>query len=281
VTLQSGPVLPDPEQGSGVGRRPVGADETAAANRRWWDAAADDYQSEHGDFLGGPTSARFVWGPEGFDEAQAQLLGPTPSLAGRRLLEIGCGAAQCARWLADQGARVIAFDLSASQLAHAGNHVGTVALLQADVRAIPVADASIDIACSAYGAMPFVAEAGAVLGEVARVLRPAGRLVFSVTHPVRWALPDDPGREGLVVRSSYFDRRPYVETDAEGRASYVEHHRTIGDWVHEIVAAGFRLTALVEPPWPDGNDRTWGGWSPLRGRLMPGTVIFVCDLPGG
>ncbi len=81
----------------------AGADETVQANRRWWDAAADDYQSEHGEFLGGPDAARFIWGPEGLDEADAQLLGPVADLAGRRVLEVGCGAAQCARWLASPG----------------------------------------------------------------------------------------------------------------------------------------------------------------------------------
>ena len=39
----------------------------------------------------------------------------------------------------------------------------------------------------------------AVMREVARVLRPGGRWVFSVTHPMRWAFPDDPGPEGLTV----------------------------------------------------------------------------------
>jgi len=23
----------------------------------------------------------------------------------------------------------------------------------------------------------------------------------------------------------------------------------------------------------------WGGWSPLRGALIPGTAIFVCEKP--
>jgi hypothetical protein len=55
----------------------------------------------------------------------------------------------------------------------------------------------------------------------------------------------------------------------------VEHHRTLGDWVQQIVAAGLRLDGLVEPSWPDGLDEVWGGWSPLRGRLMPGTAIFL------
>ncbi len=84
----SGPFLHDHEEGaeehpaSEVGRRAVGADETVRANRRWWDAAADDYQSEHGDFLGGRSAARFIWGPEGLDEADAELLGPVARLGG-------------------------------------------------------------------------------------------------------------------------------------------------------------------------------------------------------
>ncbi|HET8769211.1 MAG TPA: SAM-dependent methyltransferase, partial [Pedococcus sp.] len=28
--------------------------------------------------------------------------------------------------------------------------------------------------------------------------------------------------------------------------------------------------------WPERNTQTWGGWSPTRGRLFPGTAIFVC-----
>ena len=265
---------------SEVGRRLVGADETVRANRRWWDAAADDYQSEHGEFLGGRGAARFVWGPEGLDEADAELLGPVARLAGSWVLEVGCGAAQCSGWLAAQGAVCIAIDLSMRQLTHAAARPG-VHLIQADACAIPLADCSVDLACSAYGALPFVAGSADLLRDVFRVLRPGGRFVFSVTHPIRWALPDDPGPGGLTVSSSYFDRTPYVEADADGRATYVEHHRTLGDRVRDIVGAGFGLTDLIEPEWPTANLRAWGGWSPLRGRLIPGTAIFVCDKPGG
>ncbi len=76
---------------------------------------------------------------------------------------------------------------------------------------------------------------------------------------------------------SYFDRTPYVEADSDGEATYVEHHRTIGDRVREIAAAGLVLVDLVEPEWPERNTETWGGWSPLRGGLFPGTAIFVCE----
>jgi hypothetical protein len=115
--------------------------------------------------------------------------------------------------------------------------------------------------------------------EVYRVLRPGGRWVFSVTHPMRWIFLDDPGEGGLVAVHSYFDRRPYVEHDEHGVPTYVEQHRTVGDRVRELVAAGFRVLDIVEPEWPEGHTRNWGQWSPLRGRLFPGTAIFVSEKP--
>jgi SAM-dependent methyltransferase len=259
-----------------VTRRPSDSAETVAANRRWWDREADGYQSEHGEFL---RDAGFVWCPEGVDEAEARLLGP---VAGRRILEVGCGAAQCSRWLTEQGAYAVGVDVSFRQLQHAARidlrrRAGVVPVALADAAALPFRADSFDLACSAYGAMPFVADSGGVMREVARVLRPGGRWVFSVTHPIRWCFADDPGPNGLVARDSYFDRRPYVEQDEHGVAGYVEHHRTLGDRVREIVGAGLTLVDLVEPEWPADHDRAWGQWSPLRGRILPGTAIFVCE----
>ncbi|GAA4923957.1 class I SAM-dependent methyltransferase [Streptomyces coeruleoprunus] len=255
-------------------RRDAGDAESSRASRGWWDRNADEYQNDHGAFLG---DDRFVWGPEGLDEADAGLLGPAGSLKGLDVLEIGAGAAQCSRWLAAQGARPVALDLSHRQLQHA-LRIGCdgVAPVEADAGALPFRDGSFDLACSAYGAVPFVADPVRVFREVRRVLRPGGRWVFSVTHPIRWAFPDEPGPEGLSVAASYFDRTPYVEQDERGRAVYVEHHRTLGDRVRDVVAAGFRLVDLVEPEWPGWNSQEWGGWSPLRGNLIPGTAIFVC-----
>ncbi len=263
---------------AGVAHRPAGPAESARANRGWWDAAAVEYQAEHGAFLG---DADLLWCPEGLREPGAGLVG---DVRGRDVLEMGCGAAQGARWLVRAGARVTAFDVSAGQLAEArvlDRRTGTAVrrLVQADAQALPFRDRCFDLVVSAFGAVPFVADSAGLAREVARVLRPGGRFIFSVTHPVRWVFADDPGPEGLVVRQSYFDRTPYVEVDDRGDATYVEHHRTLGDRVRELSSAGLVLDDLVEPEWPEGHTREWGQWSPLRGRLLPGTAVFVTRLP--
>ena len=259
-------------------RRDADAAETARANRTWWDLEAEEYYAEHGSFLGDDD---FVWGPEGLRESNARLLG---QVRGQRLLEIGAGAAQCSRYAARQGARVVATDISRGMLRrgadlnrHFTEQSGlTVPLVQCDATTLPFADGAFDTVFTSYGAVPFVADSAALMAQAARVLRPGGRFVFSTTHPIRWALPDDPGYPGLVVSNSYFDRTPYVEQDS-GVATYVEHHRTLGDRVRELTAAGLRLVDLVEPEWPQENQQVWGGWSPLRGALIPGTAIFVCE----
>jgi len=262
---------------SGVARRPAGAVESARANRRWWDAAAPAYLAEHGRDLG---DVEFLWCPEGLREQDAHLLG---DVIGRRVLEIGCGSAPCSRWLRRAGAEPLALDLSAGMLARAealNRLTGfRVPLLQADAGALPLADASVDLACSAFGGLPFMADVEGALAEVHRVLRPGGRFVASVNHPMRWPLPDSPDPDDLRVIGSYFDRTPYVETDGVGRAVYVEHHRTVGDWVRAVVRAGLVLTDLVEPEWTPGRTQVWGQWSPARGALVPGTLILVCDKP--
>jgi SAM-dependent methyltransferase len=260
-----------------VVRRPAGTAESVRANRRWWDAAAPAYLAEHGSDLG---DVDFLWCPEGLREADAHLLG---DVAGRRVLEVGCGSAPCSRWLRTAGADPVALDLSAGMLARAAqlNRSSGVAvpLLQADAGALPLADASFDLACSAYGGLPFVADARAVLAEVRRVLRPGGRFVASVNHPMRWPFPDSPDPADLRIVSSYFDRTPYVEVDDDGDVSYVEHHRTVGDWVRAVVGAGLVLDDLVEPEWLPGRTQNWGQWSPERGALVPGTLVLVCTRP--
>ena len=121
---------------------------------------------------------------------------------------------------AHQGARAVGLDISQRQLQHArriDEETGVrVPVVAGTATSLPFADAAFDVVFSAFGALQFVYDAGRAVAETARVLRPGGTFAFSVTHPVRWTMPDDPTSAGLVVTSSYWDRTPYVEQDDAG-----------------------------------------------------------------
>jgi ubiquinone/menaquinone biosynthesis C-methylase UbiE len=258
-------------------RRAVNEDESRRANGPDWDRYADEYQATHGTFLG---DAGFVWGPEGITEAELGVLGP---VTGKDVLELGSGACQCSRWVRSQGGRAVGLDLSHRQLQHSRriDEVSglVVPAVQATATQLPFGESRFDVVFCSFGALQFVSDIDIAVDEVARVLRGGGRFAFSITHPTRWMFPDDPGEEGLVASQSYWDRTPYVEVDdATGETTYVEHHRTLGDWVSLLAGAGFRITDLVEPQWPEHHDRVWGGWSRVRGLLTPGTAIFAANL---
>ncbi len=258
-------------------RRRVDEQDSLTANRADWDRYADEYQSTHGEFLG---DLGFLWGPEGVREDGVGALG---EVAGKAVLELGCGAGQCSRWVLARGGRPMGLDVSIRQLQHSRRidleHGTSVPTVCAGAAAIPFADDSFDVVFSAFGALQFIADADALIAEIARVTRPGGRLAFSVTHPTRWMFPDDPTEGGLLASQSYWDRTPYVEVDDEtDETSYVEHHRTLGDWVRALSASNYRLVDLIEPEWPADHDRVWGGWSRTRGLLTPGTALFVSDL---
>ena len=247
------------------------------ASRHWWDLDADNYQAEHGDFLG---DVDFVWCPEGLREADVHLLG---DVAGRRILEVGCGAAAAARWLVTQGADVVAVDLSAGMLRHAvaaaertGIHP---ALIQCDAMSLPFADATFDIAFTAFGAVPFVDDSAVVMAEVFRVLRPGGLWTFSVTHPVRWIFLDDPGRTASSRCTRTSTAAHTWSTTTPAHPSTSNSTAPLVTASESCIGAGFTISDLVEPEWPENHEQVWGQWSPERGRLFPGTAIYATTKP--
>ena len=224
----------------------------------------------------------FVWCPEGLDEADVHLLGDVRGATGAR----GRVRRRAVRALAHQAGRRRPSASTSPPPSWSGRstldgRTGTaVPTAVADVGALPFADASFDLACSAFGA-------------IAVRQRRAGRAGRGGARAAaRWAVRlvgDPPDAVGVPRRPRVRPGSPSASrTSTAGRTwrrtsaaprRYAEHHRTMGDWVRAIVGAGLRLDDVIEPAWPDGLDHTWGQWSPLRGRLMPGTAIFVTAVP--
>jgi SAM-dependent methyltransferase len=93
----------------------------------------------------------------------------------RRVLEVGCGWGELAEWLArETGAEVVAVDLS-PRMVELARERGVDARV-ADVQALPFEDGSFDVAVAAW-MLYHVPDLAAAVAELARVLRPGGRLV--------------------------------------------------------------------------------------------------------
>jgi ubiquinone/menaquinone biosynthesis C-methylase UbiE len=123
----------------------------------------------------------------------AQAPGATPysglipfgELAGTDVLEIGCGSGVHARLLAEAGARLTAVDLTPTAVEMTRRrlelHGLDAEVIEADAEKLPFDNASFDFVWS-WGVIHHSANTDRVIAEIARVLRPGGRLGVMVYH---------------------------------------------------------------------------------------------------
>jgi SAM-dependent methyltransferase len=226
-------------------------------NRRFWDADADDYQAAHGEQL---AAAPLAWGTFRVPEADLRVLG---DVAGRDVLEFGCGAAQWSVALADRGARCVGLDLSRAQLRHAARNVDaagvSVALVHASGEAPPFAPASFDIVFCDHGALSFC-DPHITVPAVARLLRPGGVLAFSASTPLLY-LTYDPMR-AKQTRELKLTYRELGRMDYEdGTIDFV---LPPGEWVRLFRANGLVVEDLVELLAPEDATTSYSDFVPKR-----------------
>ena len=108
-------------------------------------------------------------------DARAPLVAAVVAAEPRRILEVGCGWGELAEWVGrDTGAEVVAVDLS-PRMIELANERGVEASV-ADVQALPFGNGEFDVAIAAW-MLYHVPDLDRGLAELARVLRPGGRLV--------------------------------------------------------------------------------------------------------
>jgi SAM-dependent methyltransferase len=185
------------------------------------------------------------YGPDIPTEAELRLLG---NVAGKRVLDLGCGTGLAAAVFAQQGAHVIGLDPSPELLTAARRHAGH-AHVKVEFHLGDLADLafmradSVDLVFSAW-AIGGAPDLNRVFRQVHRVLKQGSPFVFSMPHPAYDIIDDDDPEQPLLIRRSYFDRSP---VDDSGETPFGEHHHTVSDVFMGLTRNKFRVDVLLEP----------------------------------
>lgn len=171
-------------------------------------------------------------------------------------VEVGCGEGRVCRDLAARGHRTLGVELSRTLLRQAASVQAGGRFVRGDARRLPLPDACATTVVSYCSLIDIDGMAQAVR-EMARILRPEGRLCICVTHPIA-----DAGEMAFGPPDAPFElRHPYLG----GRMTDFTFHRdsftlrlrgwtySIEEYAKALEAAGLLIDRLREPARPDAD----------------------------
>jgi SAM-dependent methyltransferase len=177
-------------------------------------------------------------------------VGALPDVAGKDVVELGCGTAYFSAWLARRGARPVGVDLTPAQLATARRCQQELGiefpLVEASAEDVPLPDASFDLALSEYGASIWC-EPERWIAEAARLLRPGGELVFLVNSTLAILCSPDEGKVLEQLQRPQFGMYRFEWLPDKEVNFYIPH----GEWIRVLKQHGFEIVALHELQAPD------------------------------
>jgi 2-polyprenyl-3-methyl-5-hydroxy-6-metoxy-1,4-benzoquinol methylase len=203
------------------------------------------------DFLAGyMTLDRQARGLDGAAEWPA-LRSTLPEIAGRSVIDLGCGFGWFSRWADQQGAStVVGIDISTKMLerARSDTTAPTVAYRCDDLDQLELARGSADLVFSSL-ALHDVHDLERLMATVATSIVPGGSLVFSVEHPI-YSAPtardfqtSDNGDRVWPLDNYLVEGERVTRWFVDG---VVKQHRTVATYVNTVIDAGFVLDRIVE-----------------------------------
>lgn len=171
------------------------------------------------------------------------MLSLAGDVEGHRVLDAGCGSGPLSAALRDTGAIVTGFDLSAAMVDLARARLGEGADVTVHDLAdpLPYDDAAFDDVVASL-VLHYLKDWTEPLAELRRVLKPGGRLILSVNHPMVYT--------ALNPEADYFDIAELsFEAEHAGRTVvYTIWHRPLQAMADAFTRAGFRISVISEPP---------------------------------
>ena len=217
-------------------------------NREAWDGWSDKWVAPGHRAWSSP---EIRWGVWQIPESQLNVL---PDLAGKDVLELGCGTAYFAAWFARRGARVVALDNSSRQLSTARRFQDefdlVFPLIHANAEAVPLPDECFDLVFSEYGASIWC-DPYKWIPEAARLLRRGGHLIFLRNSTLNLLCMPEP-EVGLCtvpqLMRDYFGIHRIEWSDDHS----VEFALPTGKWIELFRRCNFTIESLSEPQAPRG-----------------------------
>jgi SAM-dependent methyltransferase len=232
---------------------------------------SEDPQDPDGRWVGWDDPDVVSWWQAEFTEgADAEYLEQILPLAAEHLsgvetvLDVGCGEGQLARMAAGlAGVSFVAgvdptwgqLVVAADREAPAADRGGRVAYAGAAAAGLPFSPDAFD-AVAACLVFEHIDEMDAAIAEVGRVLRPGGRFLFFLNHPLLQT-PGSGWIDDRILDEQYWRIGPYLVEDktleeVEKGVWIPFVHRPLSRYVNAMVAAGMLITRMEEPAPPPG-----------------------------
>ena len=184
------------------------------------------------------------------------LLRMLGDVAGRAVLDAGCGNGYFSRMLARAGAKVTGVEPASALFEFsAGTEQAEplgIRYLQADLCGLPELGQFDAVVASMV--LPAVPDWTGALAACAGLLRPGGRLVFSVNHPCFEQLASSWRQYGEYRTSQYLAGYAIDQKYA------TDFHRPLSAYLNEVIRLGLRVAEVAEP----GLDRAVAATDPDR-----------------
>lgn len=211
----------------------------------------------------------------------------------KAVLDIGCGEGQVARHIAahlavdsagaGEAPRAVGVDPSWSQAQEVKARGGGVAPALAAAGELPFPDESFDavVVCLVF---EHIDDAAGALAEVARVLRPGGRFVFLLNHPLLqtpgsgWV--DDPDLGGQYWRVGPYLAEDHSIEQVDDNIWLPYVHRPLSTLVNTLSDNGLLISRMEEPAPPAGFLAKAEEDYP-DAAMIPRLMLLVADKPAG
>ena len=173
---------------------------------------------------------------------------------GRQTADIGCGEGRLTRHLKKLGHRIIGIDASPSLVEAARTCDPSMDIRLANASALPLDDASTDLAI-AFMTLHDVDDMPLAIREVARILKPGGRLCLAIVHPINSAGHFERSDAGapFVIKGDYLRPFPYSDmVERDGLTmTFHSQHRPLQSYFSALEEAGLLVETLRETSIPE------------------------------